>query len=136
MPITGPMLHKKNINKITSLKTHCRHVHNSQNKVSEWNQVPPVLSSNDRLMKVPKDLICWGDVGFRICFKIVSAPQFLGIILNFSNGSDLKLSFILQYIKKWDSSSKVLEILQSLNWLGIFLYLIVSMANGWSQILN
>ena len=94
--------------------------------------MPPVLSSNDCLMKEPKDFTCLMLVGF----KIISSRFVLLILSKSLRKAFLKCSFNLQFKKKWFSSSRVSHLLHVRKCRGIFLYRPVSIAREWSLSLN
>jgi hypothetical protein len=92
----------------------------------------PVLSSNDCLMKEPKDFTCLMLVGF----KIISSRFVLLVLSKSLRKAFLKCSFSLQFRKKWFSSSRVSHLLHVRKCRGSFLYRPVSIGREWSLSLN
>ena len=87
---------------------------------NKCNQVPPVLSSKDRLIKESTDFTC-EEVELRI-FSILSISFNVLILDGYRRSSRkavLKLSLIVQYQKTCASSSTTPHFLQSLKCLGI-----------------
>ena len=62
---------------------------------NKWNHVPPVLSSNDCLMKEPKDFTCL--MLHVVGFKIISSRFVLLILSKSLRKAFLKCSFSLQF---------------------------------------
>jgi hypothetical protein len=80
------------------------HIQINKKSVSQYNkcnQVLPVLSSKDRLIKEPKDFTCCEEVGLRILFNVLILDRYR----KSSRKAVLNLSLIVQYKKKCASSS-------------------------------
>ena len=93
------------------------HTQTNKTAVSQYNkcnQVPPVLSSKDRLIKEPKDFTC-EEVGLRISSNVLILDRYR----KSSRKAVLNMSLIVQYKKKCASSSTTPHFLQSLKCLGI-----------------
>ena len=106
------------------------HTQTNKKAVSQYNkcnQLPPVLSSKDRLIKEPMDFTCCEEVRLRI-FSILSISFNVLILDKYRRSSRkavLNLSLIVQYKKKCASSSTTPHFSQSLKCLGI-LYIYIS----------
>ena len=96
------------------------HTQTNKKAVSQYNkcnQVPPVLSSKDRLIKEPKDFTCCEEVELRI-FSILSI-SFNVLILDVYRKSlrkavVLNLSLIVQYKKNNNNTRKTFSVLSTL----------------------
>ena len=97
-------------NKQLSYTNNNYHKQTNKKAVSRYNkcnQVPPVLSSKDRLIKESADFTCCEEVGLRI-FSILSISFNVLILDRYRRSSRkavLNLSLIVQYKKKCASSS-------------------------------
>jgi hypothetical protein len=104
-----PNIGSKATNTYTNNNYHTPYTTN-KNAVSQYNkcnQVPPVLSSKDRLIKEHKDFTCCDEVALRI-FLILSISFYVLIPDGYRRSSRkavLNLSLIVQYKKKCASSS-------------------------------